>query len=117
MTHRIGIPLHANRSIRKVGTMITVTAPLWLWSGEEGRWHFVTIPAEEALEIRLESAASGMRRGFGSVRVEATIQGVAWKTSIFPGKSGGYLLPVKASVRRDAGIAADDMVTVTIELL
>lgn len=97
--------------------MITVTAPMWLWSGEGGSWHFVTIPPDEAVEIRMESAASGIRRGFGSVRVAASINAVAWKTSIFPQKSGGYLLPVKAAVRRDAGIAAGDDVTVTIELL
>jgi hypothetical protein len=97
--------------------MITVTSILWLWSGEGRSWHFVTIPAEEAVEIRLESAASGIRRGFGSVRVRASINGVAWTTSIFPQKSGGYLLPVKAAVRRDAGIAAGDEVTVGLELL
>ena len=97
--------------------MITVTAPLWHWSGEGGSWHFVTIPAEQAVEIRLESAASGIRRGFGSVRVEASINSVCWKTSVFPQKSGGYLLPVKAAVRRDAGIAAGDEVTVTLALL
>ncbi len=96
--------------------MITVTAPLWLWSAEGGSWHFLTIPPEEAVEIRLESAASGIRRGFGSVRVEATINGVTWHTSVFPQKSGGYLLPVKAAVRRDAGIAADDEVTVRLDL-
>ena len=97
--------------------MISVTAPLWLWSGEAGSWHFVTIPADEAVEIRLESAASGVRRGFGSVKVEASINGVAWRTSIFPQKSGGYILPVKAAVRRDAGIAAGDDVTVVLELV
>ena len=97
--------------------MISFAGPLWLWSGEGGSWHFLSVPAEEAVEIRMESAASGIRRGFGSVRVQATINGIAWKTSIFPQKSGGYLLPVKASVRRDAGIAADDVVTVKLELL
>lgn len=96
--------------------MITVTGPLWLWSSDGGSWHFITIPPEQAVEIRLESAASGPRRGFGSVRVTAAINGVAWKTSIFPHKSGGYILPVKAIVRRDAGIAADDIVTVKVEL-
>ena len=97
--------------------MIRVTGPVWLWAGEGGSWHFISIPVEEAVEVRLESAASGIKRGFGSVRVKAEIKGVAWKTSIFPQKSGGYLLPVKASVRRDAGIAADDIVTVKVELL
>ena len=96
---------------------ITITAPLWLWSGEGGSWHFITIPAEEAVEIRLESAASGIRRGFGSVRVRASIAGVAWTTSVFPQKAGGYLLPVKAAVRRDAGIAAGDEVTISLELI
>jgi hypothetical protein len=96
--------------------MITVTAPLWLWSGEGGSWHFVTIPPEPAVEIRLESAADGIRRGFGSVRVAAEINGVSWRTSVFPQKSGGYLLPVKAAVRRAAGIAAGDEVTVRLDL-
>ena len=111
--HRIAL----DRRHERGKAMITVTAPIWLWSGEGGRWHFLTIPAEEAVEIRLESAASGIRRGFGSVRVNASINGVAWKTSVFPQKTGGYLLPVKAAVRRDAGIAAGDAVTVSIELL
>ena len=101
--------------------MITVTAPLRLWSG--GSWHFVTIPEEDATEIRAHSLLN--RGGFGSVRVEATVNGpstgsgqaVTWRTSVFSQKSGGYLLPVKAAVRRDAGIAAGDEVTVSLELL
>ena len=97
--------------------MITVTAPLWLWSGESGSWHFVTIPPDKAVEIRLQAAASGPRRGFGSVRVEASIADITWRTSIFPQKSGGYILPVKAKVRRRAGIGAGDDVTVTLELV
>lgn len=97
--------------------MITVTAPIWLWSEGKGSWHFLTIPPEEAVAIRLESAASGIRRGFDSVRVEASINGVSWRTSIFPQKSGGYILPVKADVRRRAGIAAGDEVTVSLSLL
>ena len=97
--------------------MIILSARFWIWSGEGGSWHFLTIPADEAVEIRLESAASGIRRGFGSVRVEARINGVAWKTSVFPQKSGAYLLPVKAAVRRDARIAAGDEVTVGVTLL
>ena len=97
--------------------MITVTAPIWLWSEGKGSWHFLTIPPDDAVEIRLESAASGVRRGFGSVRVDATINGVSWRTSIFPQKSGGYILPIKADVRRRANIAAGDEVTVGLELL
>ena len=93
--------------------MITLTAELWLWSG--GRWHFLTVPEDRCDEIRAHSLLA--RGGFGSVRVEATINGVAWHTSVFPQKSGGYLLPVKKEVRRRVGIAAGDEVMVQLELL
>ena len=75
----------------------------------------MTVPAEEATEIRAHSLLN--RGGFGSVKVEATINDVTWRTSVFPQKSGGYLLPIKADVRRRAGIAAGDEVTVKLELL
>jgi hypothetical protein len=88
--------------------MITVTAPIWLWSEGKGSWHFLTVPAEEAVEIKAHGF--GTRRGFGSVRVAATIEGVTWRTSIFPQKSGGYILPIKADVRRRAGISSGDEV-------
>ena len=45
--------------------MITVTAPMWLWSG--GSWHFITVPEEEAVEIRAHSLLN--RGGFGSVKI------------------------------------------------
>ena len=95
--------------------MITVTAPVWLWNAEKGSWHFLTVPPDEAAEIRFDSI--GMRGGFGSVKVEAAIGDVTWTTSLFPdSRSGGYILPLKAEVRRRAGIAAGDEVTVILKL-
>jgi len=95
--------------------VISVTGPLWLWSGGQGSWHFLTVPEDMAGEIRAHGLAQ--RGGFGSVRVEARLNGVAWRTSVFPQKSGGYVLPVKASVRRDAAIAAGDEVTFELEII
>jgi len=95
--------------------VITVTGPVWLWSGEGGSWHFITVPEEQSGELRAESLLR--RGGFGSVKVEATINGVCWRTSVFPQKSGGYILPVKKEVRCRAGIAAGDDVTVNLDLL
>jgi hypothetical protein len=93
--------------------VIRFTAPLWLWSGGQGSWHFVTVPEEQSGEIHAQAFAGP--RGFGSVRVQAAIGDVSWRTSVFPQKTGGYLLPVNADVRRRAGIAAGDDVTVTLE--
>lgn len=95
--------------------MITVTAPLWVWNGEKGSWHFLTVPTDLAVEIRV--ATLGPRTGFGSVRVEAAIGDIRWRTSIFPQKEDGYLLPVKAEVRRRAAIAPGDEVTFTLDLI
>ena len=95
--------------------MIAVTGPLWLWRGGQGGWHFITIPEEQSAQFRAHSLSE--RAGFGSVRVEASIKGVFWRTSVFPQKSGGYILPVKVKIRRDAGIAAGDAVTVELEIV
>lgn len=95
--------------------MITVTGPVWLWSNERGSWHLFTVREEQCGEIRAHSLSQ--RGGFGSVRVAATINGVTWRTSIFPQKSGGYVLPIKAEVRRETGIAAGDEVSVTLDLV
>jgi hypothetical protein len=95
--------------------VITVTGPLLLWTGENGSWHFLAVPEQHSVEIRAHSLMTfgGMR----SVKVEASIGGVSWRTSIFPMKNGGYLLPVRAQVRREATIAAGDEVTVSLELV
>jgi len=95
--------------------MINFTGQLWIWTGEGGSWHFVTVPEELSGEIRAHAMAA--MRGFGSVRVEACIHDVSWLTSVFPIRSGGYLLPVKKAVRSKAGIVANDEVEVTLELL
>ena len=95
--------------------MIQLTATLWRWSGEGGSWHFLTIPEEFSGEIRAQSLLR--RGGFGSVRVEASVNDVTWRTSVFPQKSGGYILPVKADVRGRANIGAGDEVDLTLEIV
>jgi len=96
--------------------VIAFTSLLWIWKGEAaGRWYFVTVPEEQSAAIKAH--AFGAPRGFGSVRVEAAIGDVVWRTSVFPLDSGGYLLPVKAEVRKRAGLSTGDAVAVTLNLL
>ncbi|AZS20596.1 MULTISPECIES: DUF1905 domain-containing protein [unclassified Caulobacter] len=92
----------------------TFEAEIWRSSGAGG-WFFTTLPGEVAASLR---ALSGPAEGFGSVRVRAQIGGVTWNTSVFPdNRSKSFLLPVKAEVRRRAGVTAGDRVQVLIELL
>lgn len=100
---------------------LVLKTELWRWMPEppaKGSWHFVRItgPAADAIRARaFELRAMGAARGFGSVRVRASVDGVAFDSSAFPHKeSGGYLLPVKAEVRRKAGVAEGDLVEVAV---
>ena len=100
----------------------TVTTPLWRWQSATApaAWFFVTIAGEAADGIRM-AAMTGQwldgRKGFGSARVEANIGDTQWKTSVFPHKeSGGWLLPVKAAVRKAEKLVEGDEVTVTVSL-
>jgi hypothetical protein len=96
--------------------MIALTGPLKIWINDEGRMHFMSVPEEISGEIHAHALL--VRRGFGSVRVQVTLDDVTWRTSVFPSKSsGGYFLPVKIDVIRKTGIAAGEEVTVGLELI
>lgn len=100
--------------------ILTHTGTLWRWTGGTGgTWHFMTIDGEagEALSATaLMRRLEGLSRGFGSLKVLATIGGSAFRTSVFPSKSEGWILPVKASVRKAEALGEGDAVTVVLEL-
>ena len=100
---------------------VETSATLWIWSSPEApaSWHFLTIDGEAAEAIRatalMRRLEGGQRRGWGSIRVKATIGDTRWQTSVFPSKeNGGYLLPVKAAVRKAEGLIAGDEVLVQL---
>lgn len=101
-----------------MSSVLEATGPVWIWTAAppaRGSWHFMTIDPQTAVEIRYE--ALGRIGGFGSVKVLATIGGTRWSTSLFPHKeSGGFLLPLKADVRRREGLAEGDTVTARLEI-
>ena len=72
-----------------VTSRYAVKGNVWLWPGENGAWHFVHVDKKTS----------------------------TWKTSIFPDKrSGTYLLPLKASVRRAEAISEGDTIAFTLEI-
>lgn len=87
---------------------------MWLYPGMSG-WHFITIPEDVSKAITQQFG--DMKRGWGSLPVRVTIGKTIWETSIFPDKKvSGYLLPVKADVRKKEGIRADNKVTLTLQI-
>lgn len=92
------------------------TAPLWLWAGKVA-WHFITLPEDESQVIRMAVPRGGQNRGWGSVRVTATIGESRWQTSIFPDtRRNAYLLPIKAEIRRAESLSVGEAVEVSLSL-
>jgi hypothetical protein len=90
------------------------SADLWVYPGDAA-WYFVTVPKGTSEKIRGEYV--GKRRGWGSVPVVAASSGTTWSTSIFPdSKSGCFLLPVKASVRRALKLRDGDPVQLSLTI-
>jgi hypothetical protein len=90
------------------------TAVVYRWAERAtDSWYFVDVPEDLSEEIRDRPR---MPRGFGSVRVAATIGDTTWRTSIFPG-ADRYALPLKRAVREAEGIEPGEPVDVHLETL
>ncbi len=77
-------------------------------------WYFVALPLELSEAVR---ETQTHRRGFGGVRVEATIGASTWRTSVFPQSDGAYVLPLKRAVRESEGIVPDGIVLVHLSVI
>lgn len=82
------------------------------WRGPQP-YFYAPVPPEHVDDLR--RVARLVTYGWGCVPVEATVGGVAFRTSLFP-KDGTYLLPIKAAVRRKTGITAGDVIAVDIKI-
>jgi Domain of unknown function (DUF1905) len=100
-----------------------ITTPLWLWTTATApaSWHFLTISGQPADDIHatalMRRIEGGPKRGWGSIKVRATVGNTRWDTSIFPDNQRGWLLPVKAAVRKVEGLVVGEDVTVMVELV
>ena len=82
------------------------------WRGPSP-WYFVPVPAAESHQLRdLAPVAS---YGWGCIPVEAQIADSTFTTSLFP-KDGGYLVPVKAAVRRVCRLDEGAAVAITLRV-
>lgn len=105
----------------EVTERLTHAGKLWRWTSSSGTgtWHFLTIDGEAGEAL---SATALMRRleksigGFGSLKVKARIGDSVFETSLFPSRELGWLLPVKAAVRKAEGVCEGDEVEVVLEV-
>jgi hypothetical protein len=82
------------------------------WRGP-APFYFVAVPSEAAREIG--EVANLVTYGWGAIPATVRIGDTTWNTSLFP-RDGGYLLPVRVSVRRAEGIDLGDVVDVRLTM-
>jgi hypothetical protein len=90
------------------------TGEVWFWRGPAPH-HFLSVPDE--LCGGIEHASAVVTYGWGTVAVTARLGSSQWATSLWP-KDGGYIVPLRAQVRRREQVELGDTVTVglTIDL-
>jgi hypothetical protein len=89
---------------------LNFSGEIWFWKGPSP-FHFVTVPEDESVE--LHAVSSLVTYGWGVIPVTAKIGTTSWETSLFP-KDGGYLVPVRASIRKAEGLELGDTVKVVL---
>ncbi len=90
-------------------------ATTWEYGGQAS-WFFVTVPKHISEDIK--EVSGPLKRGFGSVRVVATVGGSTWQTSVFPdGKTGCYLLPLKKEIRKAEHIDTASVFSAGLEIV
>jgi hypothetical protein len=92
------------------GVTFSFDGPLFSWRGP-APYFFVRVPPD--LVEELADVAAEVTYGWGMVPVEVRLDRYVWETSLWP-KDGGYLVPVRAEVRRALGLEADDVVAVRL---
>ena len=102
-----------------VDLSFTFSSECWLWTAEnQVSWHFVSLPLDKSEEIKFFSENLQVKkRGWGAVRVIASIGKTSWQTSIFPqAKAKAYILPIKADVRKSENIALGDTIKIALKI-
>ncbi|HEY7526079.1 MAG TPA: DUF1905 domain-containing protein [Candidatus Limnocylindria bacterium] len=94
-----------------IGTMSwEFPSELTYWRGPSP-YHFIPVP--EDVSTGLRGVSSLVSYGWGVIPVSVRIEETVFTTSLFP-KDGGYLIPVKDTVRRGLGLSLGDSVTVEL---
>ncbi len=91
---------------------LAFSGEIWYWRGPSP-FHFVTVPKKESEELR--AVAALVTYGWGVIPVSTRIGATTWETSLFP-KDGGYLVPIRTSVRRAEGLELGDVVDITMNV-
>lgn len=84
---------------------VTFKSTMFKYPGKGG-WHFAPVPKRYAPTVT---------EAWGRASVEAEVEGIVWRTSVWRGKDGRTLLAIPARVRGAKGDG--DLVKVTLRYI
>ena len=91
--------------------IIEFSGKIWFWKGPAPHY-FVTVPEEQSRDLK--AIAKLVTYGWGMIPIHARLGQTEWKTSLFP-KDGGYIVPIKDSVRKAEKLEEGVEVTIRLE--
>ena len=92
--------------------ILTFSGKIFYWRGPSP-FYFVTVPEEQSQAIK--SVSKTVTYGWGVIPVNVTIGKTTFYTALFP-KDGLYLVPIKASVRKQENLDLEDEITLRLEI-
>lgn len=94
--------------------IVETDSEVYRWAARSEAWFFAALPEDLSADIR---EIPRPRAGFGAVRVQARVGATTWRTSIFPGGDGRYVLPLKRAVRDAEGLVDGGPVHLRLEII
>src|SRR4051812_47001589 len=85
---------------------------IWYWKGP-APFYFVSVPEKQCEDLKDISGL--VTYGWGMIPATIRIGKTEWTTSLWP-KDGGYIVPIKANVRKAEDIKEGDTVTVKLSV-
>jgi len=89
-------------------------AKVWKYQGPAG-WYFVTLP--KLLSKKIRRLHGPAEEGWGRLKTIAKVGKSKWDTSIWhDSRAEGYILPIKAMIRKAESVKVDSRIVVVLEL-
>jgi hypothetical protein len=86
---------------------------VWRYAGPAG-WYFVTL--DKGLAQWIRALETKQKVGWGYVKAQVTLGKSTWETTLFPSKEHGYIVAIKASIRKKEKVGEGDTVVLTLNL-
>lgn len=86
---------------------------IWEWRGP-APYHFVSVPEEECAELLAVSPL--VSYGWGMIPATVRVGATDFTTALWP-KDGGFVVPLKDTVRQAESLTLGDVVTVGLTIV